>query len=151
MQETQETQVPSLGWKDTLEEEMATHSSILPGKFHGQRDLAGCSTPGQKESATECAHSLHCPWASLVAQTVKNACNAGDRVNPQVGKIPWRREWLLIPVLFPGEFHGQRSLAGYNTWGHKESDTNEQLTLPTNDYCAPLFNFVTAVIDMSPR
>ena len=29
MQETQETQVPSLGWEDSLEEEMATHSSVL--------------------------------------------------------------------------------------------------------------------------
>ena len=29
MQETQETQVPFLGWEDPLEEEMATHSSIL--------------------------------------------------------------------------------------------------------------------------
>ena len=26
---TQETQVPSLGWEDPLEEEMATHSRIL--------------------------------------------------------------------------------------------------------------------------
>ena len=29
MQETQETQVQSLGWEDPLEKEMATHSSIL--------------------------------------------------------------------------------------------------------------------------
>ena len=29
MQETQETWVRSLGWEDPLEEEMATHSSIL--------------------------------------------------------------------------------------------------------------------------
>ena len=29
MQETQEMQVPSLGWEDPLEEGMATHSSIL--------------------------------------------------------------------------------------------------------------------------
>ena len=29
MQETQELQVPSLGQEDPLEEEMATHSSIL--------------------------------------------------------------------------------------------------------------------------
>ena len=28
MQETQETQVQSLGWEDSLEEEMTTHSSI---------------------------------------------------------------------------------------------------------------------------
>ena len=29
MQEMQETWVPSLGWEDPLEEEMATHSNIL--------------------------------------------------------------------------------------------------------------------------
>ena len=33
----QETQVRSLGQEDLLEEETATHSSILPGKSHGQR------------------------------------------------------------------------------------------------------------------
>jgi len=26
---------------------------------------------------------------------------------------------------FPGESHGQRSLAGYRPWGHKESDMTE--------------------------
>ena len=29
----------------------------------------------------------------------------------------------------PGRFHGQRSLAGYSPWGHKEPDMTEQLTL----------------------
>ena len=29
------------------------------------------------------------------------------------------------PVFLPGESHGQRSLAGYSPWGHKESDTTE--------------------------
>ena len=33
-----------------------------------------------------------------------------------------------IPVLWPGEFRGQRSLAGYSPWGHKESDRAECLT-----------------------
>ena len=37
----QETQVQSLGQEDALEKEMATHSSILPGEFHGQRRLMG--------------------------------------------------------------------------------------------------------------
>ena len=43
---TQDTQVRSLGWEDSLEKEMATHSSILAGESHGQRTvhrLAGCS------------------------------------------------------------------------------------------------------------
>ena len=49
----QETQVPSLGQDDPLEEEMATHSSqFLPGKSHGQRKLAGYSPWGHKESDT---------------------------------------------------------------------------------------------------
>ena len=46
----------------------------------------------------------------------------------RVRKIPWRREWLPTPVFLPREFHGQRSLTGYSSWGHKESDTTEQLT-----------------------
>ena len=28
-------------------------------------------------------------------------------------------------VSWPGESHGQRSLAGYSPWGHKESDTTK--------------------------
>ena len=32
-------------------------------------------------------------------------------------------------LFLPGEFHGQRGLAGYSLWDHKESDTTERLTL----------------------
>ena len=32
------------------------------------------------------------------------------------------------PVLLPREIYGQRSLAGYNPWGGKESHTAEPLT-----------------------
>ena len=46
----QETQVQSLGWKDPLEKEMATHSVFLPGEFHGQRSLAGLSSQVCKQS-----------------------------------------------------------------------------------------------------
>ena len=35
MQETQEMQVESLGQEDSLEEEMAIHSVVLPEKSHG--------------------------------------------------------------------------------------------------------------------
>ena len=45
-----------------------------------------------------------------------------------VGKIPWSRKWQPIPVFLTGEFHGQRSLAGYSLWGHKEVDTTEHET-----------------------
>ena len=47
--------------------------------------------------------------------------------DPWVGKIPWRRKWYPIPIFLPGKSHGQRRLVGYSPWGHKESDTTEQL------------------------
>ena len=46
MQETEETQVQSLGWKDPLEKEMATHSSI----------------PAWRIPRTEEPSRLHSPW-----------------------------------------------------------------------------------------
>ena len=42
------------------------------------------------------------------------------QVDPWVGKIPWRREWLPTPAFLPGEFYGSMSLVGYCSWGHKE-------------------------------
>ena len=39
----QETWIQSQGREDPLEKEMATHSSILVGKSHGQRSLVGYS------------------------------------------------------------------------------------------------------------
>ena len=52
MQEIQETWVQVLGQEDPLEEEMATHSSILPGESHGQSDLVSYSPQGHKELDT---------------------------------------------------------------------------------------------------
>ena len=56
-------------------------------------------------------------------------------VQSLVEKIPWRRAWQPTPVFFPGEFHGQRSLAGYSPWGHRESDMTKRLTLLS--HCPP--------------
>ena len=53
------------------------------------------------------------------------------QVDPWVGKIPWRRKWQPTPVFLPGEFHGQRILAGYSPWGYKESDMTEGHTSAT--------------------
>ena len=66
----------------------------------------------------------------ILAQTVKNGLQCRRHMfNPWVGKIPWRREWQPTPVFLLGDFHGQRSLAGYSPWCCKESDMTEQLTL----------------------
>ena len=37
-------------------------------------------------------------------------------------------------VFMPGKSHGQRSLVGYSTWGHKELDTTEQLSTHTHTH-----------------
>ena len=47
------------------------------------------------------------------------------RFHPWAGNVSQRREWQNTPVFLPGEFHGQRSLVGYSSWGHKESDTTK--------------------------
>ena len=48
------------------------------------------------------------------------------RLDPWVGKIPWRREWQPTPVFSPGESHGQRSLAGYSPRGSQRVDMTER-------------------------
>ena len=47
-QEMQETQVRSLDWEDTLEEGMATHSSILVGESPGTEELGSLPTIGSQ-------------------------------------------------------------------------------------------------------
>ena len=48
--------------------------------------------------------------------------------NPWVGKILWRREWQPAPVFLPGDFHGQKSLAGYCPWS-KKLDMTDSISL----------------------
>ena len=48
----QETWVQFLSQKDSLEKDMATHSSILAWRIHGQRSLVGYSPWGHKELDT---------------------------------------------------------------------------------------------------
>ena len=63
----------------------------------------------------------------LKDETIKK--NWVYQTQKDVGKIPWRRDKLHIPVFFPGEFHGR-----YSPWGQKESDTTEPLSLSYTSY-----------------
>ena len=57
----------------------------------------------------------------------ESSCNTGElSLIPGSGRSPGAGN-APTPVLLPGDFHGQRSLVGYSPWGHKESDTTEQL------------------------
>ena len=52
--------------------------------------------------------------------------------------------WQPTPAFLPGEFHGQRSLAGYSPWGCKESDTTKRLSLSHSYVNIPhIFYFFT--------
>ena len=48
----QETWVQSLGWEDSLEKEMATHSSILAWRIPWTEESGGLQSMGHKESDT---------------------------------------------------------------------------------------------------
>ena len=55
---------------------------------------------------------------SLVAQMVKNLPAIWEIQVLSLGwDDPLEKEWQPTPVFLPGEFHGQRSLAGYSPWG----------------------------------
>ena len=41
-----------------MEKEMVTHSVFLPGKFHGQKKLAGYSSWGHEELDANWAHKI---------------------------------------------------------------------------------------------
>ena len=79
-----------------------------------------------------------------VAQRKESACNAGDAryegPTPGLGRSPKRREWQLTPVFLSGLSHGQRSLAGYSPWGHKESNMTEWLCTGCVHFLSLQFN-----------
>ena len=57
----QVTQAGFLCQEDPLAKGMATHSSILPGEFHGQKSLVGYSPWGHKESDAANAFASYFP------------------------------------------------------------------------------------------
>ena len=55
---------------------------------------------------------------------------------------PLEKGMTTTLVFLPGGFHGQRSLAGYSPWGHKESDMTEW---PTHTHTSTLLTFMIIV------
>ena len=84
-----------------------TYTSLVPEQYSLPFTLRFPGGTSGKEHACQCRrHKRH-------------------GFSPWVGRISWRRAWQPIPVLLPGEFHGQRRLAGCSPWGCKELDTTE--------------------------
>ena len=70
----------------------------------------------------------------MVKNLPANAEDARDMdSSPGLGRSSRiNRKRQLTPVFLPGKFHGQRSLACYSIWGHKESDATEHAQALTN-------------------
>ena len=85
-------------------------------------------------------------WVALVVKNLST--NAGDIWDsgsiPGLGRFPGEREWQPTLVFLAGESHGQRSLVGYNSWDHKESDMTEvmyacKVWIQTREKCVVIF------------
>ena len=75
-----------------------------PGSSAGEESTCNAGDPGSipglgRPAGEVIGDPLQYSWASLVAHLVKNPPAMQETwVDPWVGKIPWRREWLSAPV-----------------------------------------------------
>ena len=148
----QETPVQFLGPEDPLGKGQATHSSVLgiqdtPVRFPGSgRSVVGrigyplqcswnagdpSSIPGSGSSpGKEIGYPLQCSWVSVVAQLVKNLPARWETWIRSLGWEDSPGEGKGHPLQYSGleNPHGQRTLAGYHPWGHRESDMAKHST-----------------------
>jgi len=74
--------------------------------------------------------NYHPIGASLVAQLLRNLPAMQETWVRSLGwEDPLEKGMMPTPVLLPGASHGQRTLAGYSSWGLKELDITESLSL----------------------
>ena len=90
-----ETQVQPLDWEDTLEKEMATHSSTLAWKIHGQRSLVSYSPWGHKELVT--TERLHFASCFLLLPT-HSILGISPLKSPPQGHLASPTLCLLLPL-----------------------------------------------------
>ena len=67
------------------------------------------------------------PWWLRHLRTCLQLGDSGSI--PGLGRSRGEGHGNPLPVLFPGELHEWKGLEGYGSWGRKESDTTEQITL----------------------
>ena len=68
----------------------------------------GSVWPGDRMWVSCIAGRSFTVWATKVALVITNYTLHS-----------WRRKWLPTPVFLPGNFHRQRSLAGYSAWSRR--------------------------------
>ena len=105
----------------------------IPGDSGGQRSLECCSPWGHKSQtwpSTWATMNIKRFYPRQVVPMVKNSLASAEDVRdpgsiPRSGRSPGVGNGKPTPLFFPGESLGQRSLAGYSSWGHKESNMTE--------------------------
>ena len=118
--EMSDTWVQSLGREDPMEKGMATHSSIVAWRIHGQRRLKTCIPWGHQELDMTAQLMLSLFNGSVGKESACSAGDTGDMVCiPRSRKAPGGGKLQLTPVFLPGKSHGQRSLVGYSPWGRR--------------------------------
>ena len=102
---------------------------FLPGKFHAQS--MGSHIVGQEELLT--LQYTTCKGFPGDSSGKESTCQCRRHKRclgsiPGPGRSPGVGKWHPTPVFLPGKFHGQRSLACYSPWSHRESATTEWLS-----------------------
>ena len=77
----------------------------------------------QISTVTENIWCFTTPVSFYSWERILTKCRRG-RFDPWVGKILWWRKWQSIPLFFPGQSRGQRSLVDYSPWGHERVGHN---------------------------
>ena len=114
-----------------LEKEMATHSSVLAWRIPGMGEPGGLTSLGSHRVGHDWSNSAVAAAGFPGGLVINNLSACQCRIlrrrgfNPWVRNILQRRKWQPTPVFLPGKSHGQRSVADYSPWGHKELDMTE--------------------------
>ena len=135
------TWVPSLGWEDSLEEGMASNSSILAWRIPRTEEPSGLQSVGLqrvghncvtkhtkafwtrvlgwnplKGIANESCEAALCYICEFFHWNILAACRS-LAFYMELCLLFRRRQWHPTPVLLLGKSHGWRSLSGCNPWG----------------------------------
>ena len=123
----QETGVGSLGWEDSLEKEMATHSSTLAWKIAWMEELGRLQSVGSQRFRHNWATSFL--LLLLLAQMIKNPPAMQET---QIWSLdeedPLEKGMASLSSILTWESRGQRNLVGYSPQGCKELNVTEWLS-----------------------
>ena len=84
-----ETRVQSLGWEDPLEQEMATHSSILASKIPRTEEPGGLQTAGSQTGGCGLAHT--CTTLPGTEEKAQGSQTFAGRRQTSQGDCCWRQ------------------------------------------------------------